>query len=654
MSPHLPEDDERLVDRLRELRRAAPGFLRRQGKTLYQVRYGWDHPRRVGFVFGCQRSGTKMLMRVLDRSPHARIFHENHASAFRAFQLRSPSTIERLIALNPAPVQVFKPICDSQRADELLDRFPEARALWIYRHPEDVANSAGAKWGAHQAEVVAAVVRGDLAPWGWRTARLPEAAITEVRRVAPGPISAAEGALLFWYLRNQFFFSLGLDRHPRVRLLRYEDLVTAPEEAFAPVLAHLGIPRTAGLFDLVRPSSIRRHPPPPAREEIRALCLDLLDRLDRALAAAPPAPPPLRSLLILNNTLGTGGAERYIVTVANWLVERGIAVTVGAREGELCAELDPRVRFVDIDLEYVRTTLPRAARRVRALIEETAPQAILANSLAASWVGRAAQGLRRVPIVNVAHGWPAERYRRVAPLMRVNDAVVAVSPEVQRKLVAGGLDASRCRVVFNGVDCRPFGPLRGEQRQAARGELGAGPDDLLVINVGRLSAQKAQHHMIELAARLRGRLPALRWAIVGPGEREEELRALARERGVDDILRLLLRRSDVPRLLGSADIYLSTSNWEGMPLSTIEAMASALPCVVTRTEGAGELLDEGSGVLVPVGDLQAMQQAISALAEDPAARRAMGEAARERALRLFSHERMARELLAVIEEVARP
>ena len=171
------------LDQLRAWKAAAPNFLARQRKTASQARYGWDHPKRVTFVFGCQRSGTKMVMRVLDRSPATRIYHENHATAFHDFQLRSDTVVRSLVAINPAPAQVFKPICDSQEADHLLERFPEAHGLWVYRHPDDVANSAFQKWGAHQVELVNAAVSGDVASWGWRLARLPESVLAELRRV---------------------------------------------------------------------------------------------------------------------------------------------------------------------------------------------------------------------------------------------------------------------------------------------------------------------------------------------------------------------------------------------------------------------------------------------------------------------------------------
>ncbi len=368
--------------------------------------------------------------------------------------------------------------------------------------------------------------------------------------------------------------------------------------------------------------------------------------------SADAVPGTLTSpILVLINTLGVGGAERYVVTVANWLAERGVAVTVAALDGPMVADLRPDVRFVPTPLQDVRLSLPRAVLRIRRVMDEVQPRAVIANSLVVSWVARLAHPAHRVPIVTVAHGWPADRYGQVGPLMRVADRVVAVSPDVRDKLVAGGLDPARCDVVFNGVDTRPFGLREGAVRRRARSLMGAGDDEIVVLNVGRLSAQKAHQHLIAVAGRLADSHPELRFAVAGNGEREAELIAAVSDAGLDDRVRFLGARRDVADLLGSADLYLSTSDWEGMPLSTIEAMAAGLPIIATATEGSGQLLDDRSGVVVPVGDEDAIAAAVAELAADPARRGAMGAAARQRALDHFSHNRMVGELAAVVGRV---
>lgn len=647
-----------LNTRLRSWKAAVPGFVDRQAKNLAHFRYGWGHEKQISFVFGCQRSGTKMLMRILDRSPAVRIYHENHASAFTDFQLRSDRTVRLLARASPAPSQIFKPICDSQRADEVLANFPQANGLWVYRHFDDVANSACQKWGAHQREVIDAVLTGDLTKWGWRTARLPAGVVQAIVRVGRPDLTEHEGALLFWYMRNAFYFELGLDKEPRMLLTRYEDLVTDAAASFERVFSHVGAPLDPGFLSRVHGEGVGRSQPPPVSPEIRALCAGLLERLDAANARPRvlepgPAPVPASRVLLMVNYLGVGGAERYVVTVANWLAEQGVSVAVAAERGSLVPELSPGVEFFDAPFHRVRGDLLAVARQASAIINRHKPAVIIANSLAVTWVARTALllGSHRATIVTVGHGWPDDRYARVGPLLRAADVVVAVSPEVRAKLVAGGLPPSRCAVIFNGVDCRGLGHCAAEVRLAKRRELGVGPDDILVVTLGRLTAQKAHQHVITIAAQLKRLLPNVHYAIVGEGGRADELAGLANAEGVEDKVRLTGVRSDVADVLGCADIYLSCSDWEGMPLSTIEAMASSLPTVATRTEGSGQLLDASCGIVVPVGDATAMAEAIGRLAEDPALRASMGAAARQRALTSFSHDRMARQLVRVIASV---
>jgi len=633
-------------ERWQSWRDAAPGFLRRQAKQASQLRYGWDRSRRLGFVLGCQRSGTKMVMWILDGSPVTRVFHENHASAFTGFQLRSDRYIQKLLKLQPAPNPIFKPICDSHRADELLESFPSARGAWIYRGFDDVANSAVKKWGDHQREVIDAVVRGDLERWGWRTARLPPSVLSELTAVHRSDLSAEEGALLFWYMRNAFFFSLGLDRDPRIRLVKYEALVREPEAHFPDLFEHLGARFEPHMLDRVRDSSVGRRPPPEASPAIRALCEGLQRRLDDW--TAPPAPVPA-SALVLIDTLGVGGAERYAVTVSNWMAEQGAKVVLASAGGKLVDALSPEVEHITSPINGVRAELPVAALEMRRILREHQPEVIIANSLAVSWIARAAQTRRQIPIVTVGHGWPAERYQLVGPLMRVADRVVAVSPDVRDKLVTAGLPPERCQVIFNGVDCTGLGPREGAVREAARASMGAGPDDTLVIIVGRLEAQKAHQHVFTVAERLRERHPRLRFVVVGAGSRADELQAMVDAADLGDRVCLAGLRLDVADLLGSAEIYLNCSDWEGMPLTTIEAMAAGLPVVATRTEGSSQLLNDECGVIVEVADTEAMARAIEALAEDAERARRMGAAARERALASFSHHRMAGELMVAVQ-----
>ncbi|PZF85955.1 glycosyltransferase family 4 protein [Jiangella anatolica] len=162
---------------------------------------------------------------------------------------------------------------------------------------------------------------------------------------------------------------------------------------------------------------------------------------------------------------------------------------------------------------------------------------------------------------------------------------------------------------------------------AVRAELGAG-DRPLLLAVNRLAEQKGLDVLLAAAARWRDREPQPLVVVAGDGPLEDELNAdIAR----DDLpVRLLGRRSDVPDLLAAADLYVLTSVWEGRPLVIQEAMQVGLAVVTTAAGGVPELVGDGAKV-VPVGDVQAVADAVDTLLDDPRARAELGERGRRTA-----------------------
>ena len=154
--------------------------------------------------------------------------------------------------------------------------------------------------------------------------------------------------------------------------------------------------------------------------------------------------------------------------------------------------------------------------------------------------------------------------------------------------------------------------------------------------VGLLNVAKGQDLALEALARH----PALQLLLVGYGETEPELRAMAARLGVEERVAFAGFRLDVPALLAAADLLLLPSRWEGMPYIVLEAMASGLPSVSTPVVGVGEILgDEEGGLLVPQRDPDAVAAAIATILDDPARRDRLAVDCRSRAERLFAVER---------------
>jgi glycosyltransferase involved in cell wall biosynthesis len=140
--------------------------------------------------------------------------------------------------------------------------------------------------------------------------------------------------------------------------------------------------------------------------------------------------------------------------------------------------------------------------------------------------------------------------------------------------------------------------------------------------------------------------------VVGRGPLESELRREAVRFGVADLVRFLGARGDVRRVLAASDVLAAPSLSEGFGLAVVEAMASGLPCVATRTGGLAEIVEDGvSGFLVPPRDVAALADTVECLLGDRALRARFGERARAVAERRYDVRDTARRLEELYDAV---
>jgi hypothetical protein len=237
--------------------------------------------RRHVFVAGMQRSGTNMMMEVLERSRETDVYHERDARAFINYQMQPRPVIHSLAARSPAPVFVIKSLCELQELRTLLDEFTPAQAIWVVRDYEDVVNSMLVSFRnqAKQVQRIAADRNGS----GWLGTGMSEETHTLVRQLVHPYLGDASAAALQWYFRNILLFEQGLDQDPRVLLVAYEALVSEPHQNFRAVFDFLGLPYRPEIAAGVFAGSIRRQRPPPIEPAVREQCEQLRDRLRAAL-----------------------------------------------------------------------------------------------------------------------------------------------------------------------------------------------------------------------------------------------------------------------------------------------------------------------------------------------------------------------------------
>lgn len=235
------------------------------------------------FVAGMQRSGTNMVMEVLDRSFHTDVYHETDPRAFDRYEMRPREQIQALIARSGAPQFVIKALCELDQVKDLMDTFPPAKTIWIVRDFNDSVNSAIVSF-AHFADRMARMSEDRLSD-GWYGRGMSDATHALLCQTYHADISEASAAAMMWYYRNVLFFEQGLDADPRALLVKYEELVTQPEQAFPRIFRFLDIPYSPWLSRHVFASSVRRKPAPVIDQPIAALCEELAQRFEQVHAS---------------------------------------------------------------------------------------------------------------------------------------------------------------------------------------------------------------------------------------------------------------------------------------------------------------------------------------------------------------------------------
>lgn len=336
-----------------------------------------------------------------------------------------------------------------------------------------------------------------------------------------------------------------------------------------------------------------------------------------------------------------GGMERQLTELVCGLTSRGHDVTVIARRAEL--PQGTRARFVRV----------RAPSRPFPIAY---PWFLLAGSLA-TWRHRrgvvqttGAIVLNRVDVVAVhlchhaiARLGTVPRTSRPGPVSGVNAALAAALSRVGERwalrpgrtigviAVSDGVGAEvedhfpalagAIRSIPNGVDAARFSP--GSPSAEARAAVASPLAQHVALFVGSEWAGKGLRHAIEALVHAQG------WglAVVGRGD-EDSQRVIACRAGVEDRVRFLGERSDLPDLYRAADAFVLPSAYETFSLVAHEAAATGLPLIVTPVHGIGELIVDGHSGWVVEADPFAIGERLRQVAADPQAAARMGERAR--------------------------
>lgn len=301
------------------------------------------------------------------------------------------------------------------------------------------------------------------------------------------------------------------------------------------------------------------------------------------------------------------------------------------------------------------------------------PQILLAAPRVASWarawradlihshlpisgiVARLAGRIAHIPVIYTEHNL-IERYHPLTRKLnlatwRWQEHVIAVSAEVQQSIARAAPAQPPVTVVLNGIDTRRFAP--DDTIANVRPGLGIPESAPVVGTVAVLRSTKKLDDWLRAAQVIRRHHPDTRFLIVGDGPLRADLEALAESLGLAPNVHFVGLHSDVRPFLVAMDVFMMSSEFEGLPLAMLEAMSLERAVVATSVGGIPEAITSGqNGLLVRAGSPETLAGAACELLRDRPRARRLGSAARETVKAEFSSTRMILELEELYARVA--
>jgi glycosyltransferase involved in cell wall biosynthesis len=340
--------------------------------------------------------------------------------------------------------------------------------------------------------------------------------------------------------------------------------------------------------------------------------------------------------------LSPGGAERVAVHIVRGLSRNRYEAVVVALGRRMECDLDRLIEKDGIEVRYLGKPPGfdyHMYFRLRRVLQDCRPDIVHTHIQVLRYALPSMLFLKGAAILHTVHNL-AER--EIEPRARWihryafhNGVVpVAVAEEVARS-VQRLYGIQRCRVISNGIPteyyARPQTP-----RNEWRAREGFRDDDVLFLCVARFAPQK--NHALLLKAFAEGPAPdpTAHLILVGEGMLKEQLQDQAKNLGLARRVHFLGLRTDIPDVLGATDVFVLSSDYEGNPLSVMEAMASGLPIVSTAAGGVPDLIEnKKEGLVVQRGDVLGLSNSMVYLLGHPELRRSLGLAGAQRARERF-------------------
>ena len=368
-------------------------------------------------------------------------------------------------------------------------------------------------------------------------------------------------------------------------------------------------------------------------------------------------PPPFGAgrvkVLFVVNVLTAGGAERFVSTALKILDRRQFDPVLALFRQEIVYHLPEDVPVIIFE-KRSKLHIPRTIWRLKNLIEKMQPDIVVTPHTGISFfAGEALRLTRHKPfwIARVANDpdsedkglyglWAARTLSR-ADLFLANSRGLAAAFEKRYSFSKG-----RVSCLYNPTD---FGAIDDLARQSSAVVFAERP---VILSVGRLHPQKRFDVLIEGLSRVRRHVDASA-VILGEGPSRQALCRDIERLGLGDSVQLPGFLDNPYAVMAKADLFVLSSDFEGLPNVLIEAQGLGLPVVAADCPyGPREIISPGeTGLLVPPGNAGELAEAIVSLLQNPKNLRRMGTNAREKARQSFSLERIAHDLNSLLKRI---
>ncbi|MEQ1150325.1 glycosyltransferase [Acinetobacter johnsonii] len=320
-------------------------------------------------------------------------------------------------------------------------------------------------------------------------------------------------------------------------------------------------------------------------------------------------------ILYVITGLGQGGAERVVCDLADRMYESGHEVKVAYLVGDILTRpIHNEIELIKVDLNGV-AALPSAYVTLSKIIKNYNPDVVHSHMVHANILTRLIRITTPVKkLICTAHNSDEGGNIRMG-LYRATHHLADITTNVSNTATKSfekkkAVPKNGMKTIYNGVNLNNF-KYNPSAREEVNSEFLLESDVKVLLSVGRFNEQKNYPNLLNAIKILKekNQLP-FKLLIAGDGELRETIENLIQQLDLEENIILLGRRSDIPRLMSACDVFILSSDYEGLPTVLIEALACQAHIVSTDVSGAREIVSENSGKIVQINDSYALSNAI--------------------------------------------